>query len=244
MVTGKHGSRLNQPIDRPLVTVDIATFSVRDGGLQVVLVKRPTDRDEPYPARWALPGGFVDVSLDESLEACARRKLRVKTGADLPYLEQVSARGSSTRDPRGWSVTHVYFALVSAGTIELTAGANAGDVAWWPIAGTGVAAKLAFDHADLLAAAIERLRSKVEYTSLPAFLLPREFTIPDLQAAYEAVLGRAIEKSAFRTRVLSSGAVEALASQRQTGKRPAQLYRLTNREQAVTFPRPFEPRTR
>lgn len=229
------------PIDRPFVTVDVAIVAVQEDALQVLLVQRPSLPGEPFPGLWALPGGFIDVASDESLEACARRKLRVKTGAVVPYFEQVGSWGSKARDPRGWSTTHLYFALMPAESIQLAAGANAADVRWWPISGTAVRTKLAFDHARLLAVAIERLRAKVEYTSLPAFLLPKEFTLPDLQRAYEVVLGRAVEKSAFRTRVLAAGVVEPVARQRHTGKRPAQLYRLSSRSEPVFFPRTFAP---
>jgi ADP-ribose pyrophosphatase YjhB (NUDIX family) len=230
------------PVDRPFVTVDIAIFAVREDALQVLLVQRPSDPGEPFPGLWALPGGFIDVAADESLEACARRKLAVKTGAVAPYLEQVGSWGSKARDPRGWSATHLYFALLPAESIQLAPGANAADVRWWPLSGAGVRAKLAFDHAKLLAAAVERLRAKVGYTSLPAFLLPKEFTLPDLQRAYEVVLARPVEKSAFRTRVLTAGVVEPVDRQRQTGKRPAQLYRLSNRSEPVFFPRTFAPK--
>ena len=230
------------PVDRPFVTVDIAIFAVREDALQVLLVQRHSAHGEPFPGLWALPGGFIDVTSDESLEACARRKLAVKTGAVAPYLEQVGSWGSKTRDPRGWSTTQLYFALLPAESIQLTPGANAADVRWWPVSGAGVRAKLAFDHAKLLSAAIERLRAKVEYTSLPAYLLPKEFTLPDLQRVYEVVLGRPVEKSAFRTRVLAAGVVEPVDRQRQTGKRPAQLYRLSSRSEPVFFPRTFAPK--
>ncbi len=230
------------PTQRPFVTVDVAIFGVLQDELQVLLVQRPSLATEPYPGLWALPGGFIDVSADDSLEACARRKLAVKTGAVAPYLEQVGSWGSKARDPRGWSTTHLYFALLPADSIQLVPGANAADVRWWPVAGAGVRGRLAFDHAKLLAAAVERLRAKVEYTSLPAFLLPREFTLPDLQRAYEIVLGRPVEKSAFRTRVLAAGVVEPIDRQRQTGKRPAQLYRLASRSEPIYFPRTFEPK--
>jgi ADP-ribose pyrophosphatase YjhB (NUDIX family) len=230
------------PVDRPFVTVDIAIFAVREDVLQVLLVQRPSVPGEPFPGLWALPGGFIDVASDESLEACARRKLAVKTGAVAPYLEQVGSWGSKARDPRGWSATHLYFALLPAESIQLVPGANASDVRWWPVSGAGVRAKLAFDHTRLLAAAVERLRAKVEYTSLPAYLLPKEFTLPDLQRVYEVVLGRPVEKSAFRTRVLTAGVVEPVDRQRQTGKRPAQLYRLSSRSEPVFFPRTFAPK--
>lgn len=227
-------------LKRPLVSVDIAVFTVLDGALQTLLVTRPADPGEPWPGAWALPGGFVDLEQDPSLEACALRKLREKTGVRSPYLEQLGSWGNARRDPRGWSTTHVYFALIAAGGVRLERGGNAQDVAWKRIEGDGVG-RLAFDHARLLAAALERLRSKVEYTSLPAYLLPDAFTLAELQAAYEIVLGRSLDKSAFRTRVLSAGLVEETGANRGGANRPAALYRLKENE-PVFFARTFSPR--
>ena len=223
----------------PLATVDLAIFTVREDALQVLLTRRA---EPPCAGSWALPGGFIDVEKDADLEACARRKLKEKTGVASPYLEQLGAWGSRRRDPRGWSITHVYFALMAADGLEPVAGANAADARWHAVHGSGVAERLAFDHAELLAAAVERLRSKVEYTSLPAFLLPEEFTLSDLQRAYEIVLGRPVEKSAFRTRVRSAGLVAEVPRMRTGPNRPAQLYRLKDRQSPVFFPRTFSPR--
>lgn len=226
---------------RPYTTVDVAIFSVAGGELRVLLVERPRDEGEPFPGYWALPGGFVDLGRDPDLRHCALRKLKEKTGVSAGYLEQLGSWGSATRDSRGWSATHAYFALIPSGT-EPRPGANAADAKWFPVIGKGVRTKLAFDHAEILATAIERLRNKVEYTSLPAFLLPREFTLTELQRAYEAVLGRALEKSAFRTRVLAARLVEPVDKVRAGPNRPAQVYRLKNPAVAVFFPRPFSPR--
>ncbi|MGV2293643.1 NUDIX domain-containing protein, partial [Trinickia sp. YCB016] len=98
----------------PYTTVDVVIFTVLDNVLQVLLVQRPAGAGEPYPGCWALPGGFVDVETDATLEDCARRKLFEKTVMRSPYLEQLGSWGSATRDPRGWSATHVWFALISA----------------------------------------------------------------------------------------------------------------------------------
>jgi 8-oxo-dGTP diphosphatase len=224
---------------RPLATVDVAIFSIREGRLCVLLVKRPSDTGEPFPGRWALPGGFVDVNRDRDLEACALRKLREKTGFAAPYLEQVGSWGNVKRDPRGWSVTHLYFALVQ-GTGELSPDSGA---SWRAVEGTSAGARLAFDHEQLLEAAITRLRAKVEYTSLPAHLVAEPFTLAELQRAFEVVLHRPVNKAAFRTRVLSSGMVEATGKQRDGPTRPAELYRLAHgRDEVTYFPRPFSPR--
>jgi 8-oxo-dGTP diphosphatase len=228
---------------RPLVTVDVAIFTVREQQLHVLLVQRPNTADEPFPGLWALPGGFVDIARDPDLEACARRKLRDKTAVTSPYLEQLGSWGGRDRDPRGWSTTHAYFALIPD-TAVVQAGANAANAAWYPIIGNGVKARLAFDHGKILEAAIERLRSKVEYTSLPVYLLPKEFTMTELQRMFEIVLGREVEKSAFRTRIFSADFIEPVPRMREGQQRPAQLYRLQRQREVVFFPRTFSPRGR
>jgi 8-oxo-dGTP diphosphatase len=226
---------------RPLTTVDVVIFSVISDALHVLLIERGDEPGEPYPRTWSLPGGIIDVDLDRDLEGCAIRKLKEKTGVKSPYLEQLGSWGDATRDPRGWSSTHAYVALVSSESVVLRKGANAADVRWFPIVDGAVKPRLAFDHAKILQAAIARLRNKVEYTSLPAHLLPEEFTLSDLQRMYEVVLGRRIEKSAFRTRVLSSDLVEAVPRMREGPNRPAQIYRLKNPQRLVFFPRTFNP---
>jgi ADP-ribose pyrophosphatase YjhB (NUDIX family) len=227
---------------RPLTTVDLAIFAVAQEALQVLLVRRPSAAGEPFPGLWALPGGFVDVERDKDLEECALRKLREKTSVQAPYLEQVGSWGSAVRDPRGWSATHVYLALL-AKTKELLPGGNTPEARWCPVDGVRVSEPLAFDHAELLRAAILRLRNKVEYTSLPAFLMPSEFTLTELQRVYEIVLGRSLEKKAFRTRILATDLVEEVPRMREGRSRPAQLYRLKHRRRPVFFSRTFNPRT-
>jgi 8-oxo-dGTP diphosphatase len=234
----------SQPRDfaRPFTTVDVVIFTVREDALQVLLVKRPTADDEPYPGAWALPGGFVDVGLDADLVACALRKLQEKTNVQSPYLEQLGSWGSATRDPRGWSATHAYFALIPGDGVALNKGANAADVAWFEVDGLLKKPRLAFDHADILLAAVERLRSKVEYTSLPAFLLPEPFTLPQLQRMYEIVLDRPVDKSGFRTRMMAADFLAEVGVVVSDSNRPPMGYRLKDRGRAVVFPRTFSPR--
>jgi 8-oxo-dGTP diphosphatase len=246
---------------RPLLTVDVVIFSVRDEVLQLLLVHRPSTPGEPYPGRWALPGGFVDMQQDASLLACARRKLLDKTGVLTPYLEQLGSWGDARRDPRGWCATCAYFALIpwpqagGDGAASLSApgwtspGAPAAgppaapappraESAWWP-ADDALRKRLAFDHAEILAAALERLRGKVEYTSLPAFLLDEPFTLPELQRVYEVVLGRPLDKSAFRKRMLDAGFLEEAGKVGGAFGRAAMGYRVLDRERAAVFPRTF-----
>lgn len=227
---------------RPYTTVDVVIFSVLDDALKVLLVQRPSGTSEPYPGLWALPGGLVNVALDEDLLACARRKLLEKTAVASPYLEQLGSWGSATRDPRGWSATHAYFALIPTQDIEPAKGANAADVAWFEVDHLLQAPRLAFDHANILRAAVERLRSKVEYTSLPAFLLPEPFTLPQLQRTYEVILGRAVDKSGFRTRMLAADFLEEVGLVESDSHRPPMGYRVKDRSAPVFFPRTFSPR--
>jgi ADP-ribose pyrophosphatase YjhB (NUDIX family) len=227
---------------RPFTTVDVVIFTAIEDQLHVLLVKRPTGSAEPYPGAWALPGGYVDVERDKDLEACALHKLKEKTGVASPYLEQLGSWGSATRDPRGWTATHVYFALLPHEAVKREPDSQAAEIGWFPVKGDGVGHKLAFDHKSILAAALSRLRNKAEYTSLPAYLLPDTFTLGELQKAYSVVLGRPVDKSGFRTRVLSAGLVEEVEGVKTGPTRPAQLYRLRTPDRPVFFPRTFSPR--
>ena len=229
-----------EAIVRPYCLVDVVIFTIIKGRLRVLLVRRPDRPDDPFPGHWALPGGFLDVARDATLEDAARWKLKEKTGVEWGYLEQLGSFGSRDRDPRGWSVTTVYFALIPSEGVVLEAGGNAGDAEWCLIGrNRAVDIPLAFDHKRLLDAALTRLRNKVEYTSLPVHLLPAEFTLPDLQRTFEIVLGREVDKSAFRTRILSAGFLEETGEVRTDTNRPAKLYRMVKGREAVVFPRTF-----
>ena len=228
---------------RPLTTVDVVIFTVLDDQLQVLLIKRPHDPVEPFPNAWALPGGFVDVQKDRSLEGCARRKLLEKTGVKSPYLEQLGSWGDAKRDPRGWSATHAWFALIPSDSIKLRQGGNAQGVHWHPVELLPKTTNIAFDHRTILQSAIERLRSKVEYTSLPAFMLQEPFTLPQLQHVYEVVLGRALDKSGFRTRALAADFLVETGYMDVGAPRRAMGYRLSDREVPTFFPRTFSGRS-
>ncbi len=242
IVNNQYVTKTSPTFERPLVTVDVVIFAIADNQLQVLLVKRGLADNEPFPGKWALPGGFVDIARDTSLEDCALRKLKEKTGVTSAYLEQLGSWGNSERDPRGWSATHAYFALIfERDKPQLTVGANATEARWISVSGDSVKESLAFDHKEIVAAAIKRLRNKVEYTSLPAFLLPKEFTLSDLQRTYEIVLDRKLEKSAFRTRVLATDLIVEVPRYREGANRPAQLYKLRSPLRPVFFQRTFKP---
>jgi ADP-ribose pyrophosphatase YjhB (NUDIX family) len=222
-------------IPRPIASVDLAIFALSETGIDVLLMRRA---DDPFAGEWSLPGGWIRVDEDADLEAAARRVLKDKTGVETPYLEQLMSVGNAIRDPRGWSLSVAYFALMPREIADLNAGANAAAVDWWPVIDDVVSVPLAFDHADLLGSAMTRLRSKVEYSSLPAHMLPDHFTLGELQSVYERILGRRLDKSAFRKRVAEADFVEPVAgAMRRGSNRPAQLYRLRRRRSTVLFDR-------
>ncbi len=221
--------------DVPLTSVDLVIFTVRDGALHVLLVKRA---EHPFKGKWCLPGGFINMQTDADLDAAALRKLHEKTGVKAPYLEQLQGFGNATRDPRGWSTTFAYFALIASDNIALNHGSGADAAQWFSVDAAAQIPPLAFDHATILQTGIKRLRNKVEYTSLPAHLLPAAFTLSDLQQVYQTVLGRDVDKSAFRKRIREGNFLIELPGQFRLGSnRPAQLYGLRKGQDTVYFNR-------
>ena len=198
------------------VTVDIVIFTIQQGVLKVLLVKR---RIDPFIGQFAIPGGFV--LEDEDLEQAAVRELREETGVSDVYLEQLYSFGNPDRDPRGRVVTIAYFALISADR-KLKAGTDAAEAAWYPMDDLP---PLAFDHATILNYALERLRNKLEYTTVGFQLLPEKFTLTELQEVYAAILGKELDKRNFRRKMSVLKILKPLPEYRRGGQRPAQLYR-------------------
>ena len=203
-------------ISRPSVTVDVVIFTLRHDDLQVLLVKRKV---APYAGRWAIPGGFV--SIDERLEAAARRELKEETGVRGVYLEQLYTFGDPKRDPRERVITVAYFALVPA-PLAVRAGGDAAEARWWSMYQLPA---LAFDHDAILDYALTRLRYKLEYSAVGFQLLPEAFTLSELQKAYEIILGVQLDKRNFRRKILEAQVIEETGDYRAGEGRPAMLYR-------------------
>ncbi len=219
--------------DRPSVTVDLVILAPDEAGLLTLVLRRP---EHPHRGRWALPGGFVGIT--ESLEAAAQRVLKEKTGLKGIFLEQLYTFGDPRRDPRMRILSVAHMALVPREKFE-DLKAEAGQVArvevpWEAEAGGPVALldqdgkhlPLAFDHEEIIALAIKRLRGKLDYSPLAFQLLPQSFTLFQLQRIHEAVLGRVVNKDSFRRRMLATGLLEATGDMQEgVGHRPAALYR-------------------
>lgn len=199
------------------VAVDLVIFTIRDGALHALLIQRAAP---PFEGRWALPGGFI--LHGESLEDAALRELAEETGVRNVYLEQLYSFGDPDRDPRGRVISVAYYALVAADRAPLSAGSDASAARWWPVAEHP---PLAFDHGRILEYALERLRNKLEYTTVGFQLLPPKFTLTQLQLVYEAILGRALDKRNFRRKMELLGILRPLQEWAREGRsRPAQLF--------------------
>lgn len=221
----------------PSLAVDVALLSVWEKGLRVALVQRA---EHPCRGCWALPGGFVGIK--ESLDAGAARVLAAKAGLEGVFLEQLYTFGAPERDPRTRVVSVAYYALVHPGRLGVAGSAEIllgrVQVPWSGETGgpvdvvgeDGKALRLAFDHAAVIGMAVKRIRGKLDYAPIGFQLLTPTFTLRDLQAIHEVILGRSLNKDSFRRRMLASGELRPTGEREQTvGHRPAELYRYMGR---------------
>ncbi|MEW5747702.1 MAG: NUDIX domain-containing protein [Candidatus Thermoplasmatota archaeon] len=221
--------------ERPSVTVDLVLFTVMDGSLKVLLIRRG---QQPFAGCWALPGGFV--RMDEALEEAAVRELEEETGVDAggAYLEQLYTFGDPGRDPRTRVITVAYFALVDSSKVKprVTGQEGISDVQWFPV--HDLPEGIAFDHGGILEYALKRLRNKLEYTAVGLELLPDQFTLTELQSLYETILGEGLDKRNFRKKMMSMGVLKPTRAYRKGGHRPAMLYEFRDARPSSTFKKP------
>src|SRR5262245_57204591 len=208
---------------RAALTVDAVVFGLDDEDLKVLLVQRALP---PFEGQWALPGGFVRVN--ETLEEAARRELVEETGLSRVFLEQLYTFGAVDRDPRERVVSVAHSALVNLSDHKVHAATDARDAAWF---GVHDVPTLAFDHAEILQMALDRLRGKLRYEPIGFELLPKKFTLSQLQHLYELVLERELDKRNFGKRVLAMDLlVETDEVQQDVAHRAARLYRFDERK--------------
>ena len=207
----------------PFTRVEIAVMSLIKGELQVLLARRA---QAPHAGKWALPGGVLRIELDASLDTAAQRVMQERLGTAMPFLRQLTTVGGPTRDPRApWALSVVYRALVPEGSLKPTPGKRIEALAWRAVKDAEGDRALAFDHAELIEQAVRITRSEVEELQLPFGFLPAYFTLGELQATCEQLLGRPLDKSSFRRRLADRDLLEAVEGAMKTGAfRPAQLY--------------------
>lgn len=225
---------------RPSVTVDLVILTVHDGDLKVLLVKR---NEHPFKGTWALPGGFVRVSDDridqgEDLDDAARRELEEETGLSKEtaghfFLEQVKTFGRPGRDPRMRVISVAYYALVHSAFVPLIrAGGDVSHTRWFSVAELATSeaghVSVAFDHAEILEAALAKARADLDRSSIAFELVPETFTIQELRRVHEAIRGEPLDPGNFRKkflRMIEDGHIEAARGKRATASKPANVYR-------------------
>lgn len=216
----------------PTLTVDLVLFRLQDGDLQVLLTKRA---NEPFRGDWALPGGYCAEGQTtlEALTAVTKRKVGIDIDTQLSYIEQLYTFDTVARDPRGHAVSVTY--LGCGRDIQLQHAEQASQ--WHAV---NQLPSLAYDHEKIIFYARERLAAKLSYTNAAMGLLDKKFTLSQLQTAYEAVLGREIDKRNFRKKFLSLNLIhETPDTWRDGAHRPAKLYAFNNQSLEV-LPRSFD----
>ncbi|MFK8056939.1 MAG: NUDIX domain-containing protein [Saprospiraceae bacterium] len=200
------------------VSVDIVIFGFEGKSLRVLLVQRGV---EPFKDHWALPGEMVQA--EENLDAAADRVLHELTSLTDVYLEQVASFGAPQRHPAGRAFTVAYYSLIGTSSHPVSPNGWAKNAQYFDVADLP---DLAFDHTEVLQSCLERLRERVRMRPIGFELLPRTFSLSDLQNLYESILGETLDKRNFRKKILSMGIVEDTGDlQANVNHRPAKLYR-------------------
>jgi 8-oxo-dGTP diphosphatase len=214
--------------DRPSLAVDVALLTIRERQLEVLVIKRT---EHPAKGLWSLPGGFVGIK--ETLEAAAHRILKAKAHLEHPYHEQLFTFGDPNRDPRMRIISVAHYALVPPQQLQALEDEHV-RLAQLRFENNQIETclekeqiQLAFDHLEMIQMTVQRLRGKLDYSPVGYALLPKKFTLRELQDVHETILGRSLNKDAFRRRMLETGELEATGERETgTGFRPAEFYRV------------------
>ncbi len=207
---------------RPALATDCVIFGFDGGELKLLLIER---EKEPFKNKWALPGGFV--FMEETTETCAKRILLEKAGIKNMFIEQLYTFSDIDRDPRERIISVAYFALVNKHQYELVAGRDTIKAEWFEISNLP---KLGFDHGKIVKTAIQRLKGKVSYQPIGFELLDEKFTLTQLQAVYESILGTSIDKRNFRKKILGMGLLLALEEkEKNVARKAARFYKFDNK---------------
>lgn len=208
---------------RPSVTVDVLFFTIKDNKLQVLLIKRAA---WPYMGYWALPGGFV--RMKEDLDSAAAREIFEECGVKDLFLEQLYTFGDPKRDPRTRVITVAYYALAPETEIKEIQRDEVKEAGYFPVDDLP---RMAFDHKQIIQIGFERLKAKIGYSSIAFALLPKQFSLSEIQNVYEIIYGKKIDKRNFRKWILSSGLLASTGKMKKgMAHRPALLYKFEKRE--------------
>lgn len=218
-----------------LATVDTVLLTYHQDALKVLLVKRS---NHPYLGDWALPGGFLDQAKDASLDDAANRNIKAKTSITPPYLEQIQTVGSVDRDPRGWSMSVIFSALMPFASCQ-TAIDSVEQAKWFDIDEVKKLS-LAFDHKQAIAAALERHKQKALYSFIPAYALTQPMTLTELRRVHELLIGKTIQRKSFIRRVEASGLFTDTGKTTHDKGRPAALYKVKSAVRDYRFVRNIE----
>jgi len=217
----------NELIIGPAVAVDTLIFTVRDDKLMVLLIEIGSG---PYKDKWALPGGIVQI--DETLDQAAQNVLKKKAGINGIYMEQLYTFGGLKRDTRGRMISVAYSALVDSDELNLKTMDYYSDIEWIDVRKLP---EMAFDHKKIIGYGLERLKAKIEYSNIVYGLLPKTFTLTEMQSIYEVILGEDVDKRNFRKKILSLDILTETKKLKAGVKhRPAKLYQFKKRELVFT----------
>ena len=209
--------------EKPAVTVDVLFFTIKDGKLQVLLIKRAA---WPFEGYWALPGGFV--GMKEGLDEAASREIFEECGIKNLFLEQLFTFGDPGRDPRTRVITVAYYALAPSEEIKKVQVDEVKEAKYFPVEELP---KMAFDHKKIIEVGFERLKNKIGYSSIVFGLLPKVFSLSDVQGIYETIYGKTIDKRNFRKWMISTGLLISTGKKKSgLAHRPALLYKFAKRE--------------
>jgi len=209
---------MHTQIQGPAVAVDTVVLGIQDGKLKTLILKIG---DGEYREKWAVPGGLINLS--ESPEEAALRALSKKTNIKVGHLEQLYTFGKPDRDVRGQIISIAYFLLVSnIDKYRIKSTDFYQEIRWQDV---NDLPEMAFDHKEIVRFAKERLQNKINYSNIAYSLLPKEFSLTDLQRLYETIWGKSVDKRNFRKRMLGLGLLEESGNFQRAAFRPAKLYR-------------------
>jgi 8-oxo-dGTP diphosphatase len=198
------------------ITVDCVLFGFNEGKLKVLLIKRASD---PEQGKWALPGGFMEP--EETLEMSARRVLEMLTGVAEVYMQQLKVFSDINRHPSARVITVAYYALVNPDNYPLKPSWHASEAYWCELDRLPA---LGFDHKEILETAEQTLRKDIQVKPLGFELLPKKFTLHELQNLYEAILNHKLDRRNFRRKLKSLAILNELNEVKKGAHKDAYLY--------------------